>query len=185
MTTTNALRPEYVTGTWKVDPTHSEIGFTVRHLAISKVRGTFETFDVTIVTAENPADTTIEASIDIASVNTKQADRDNHLRTGDFFLAEEFPTMNFRSTGIDTDGDDFSITGDLTLRGVTKSVVLKGEFGGIATDPYGQTKAGATATTKINRTDFGVNWNTALETGGFVLGDEVTINLELQVILQK
>ena len=185
MTTTNALRPEYATGTWKVDPTHSEIGFTVRHLAISKVRGTFETFDVTIVTAENPADTTIEASIDIASVNTKQADRDNHLRTSDFFLADEFPTMNFRSTGIDTDGDDFSITGDLTLRGVTKSVVLKGEFGGIATDPYGQTKAGATATTKINRTDFGVNWNTALETGGFVLGEEVTINLELQVILQK
>lgn len=186
MTTTQELRPDYVTGTWKLDPTHSEVGFSVRHLAISKVRGTFESFDVTIVTAENPADSTIEATIDIASVNTKQADRDNHLRTGDFFLAEEFPTMTFRSTSFETDGsDDFTVTGDLTLRGVTKSVVLKGEFGGIATDPYGQTKAGATATTKINRTDFGVNWNAALETGGFMLGEEVTINLDLQVVLQK
>lgn len=185
MTTSTEIRSDYVTGTWKVDPTHSEVGFTVRHLAISRVRGVFEKFDVTIVTAENPADSTIEATIDVASVNTKQADRDNHLRTSDFFLVEEFPTMNFVSTGVEVDGDDFTITGDLTLRGVTKSVVLRGEFGGIVTDPYGQTKAGATATTKINRTEFGVNWNAALETGGFMLGDEVTIHLDLQVVLQK
>jgi len=185
MTIITETYPDYVAGTWKLDPAHSEITFSVRHLAISKVRGSFETFDVTIVTAENPDESTIEATIDVASVNTNQKDRDNHLRTGDFFLAEEFPTMTFTSTKFDATGEDFVVEGDLTLRGVTKPVVLKGEFGGVITDGYGQTKAGASATTKINRTDFGVNWNMALEAGGFTLGDEVTINLDLQVVLQK
>lgn len=184
MTTSTDIHPAYVAGTWKLDPTHSAVTFSVKHLMISKVRGSFETFDVTIVTAENPADSTIEASIDVASVNTNQKDRDAHLRTSDFFLVDEHPTMTFVSTSIDFDGDDFTATGDLTLRGVTKSVVLKGEFGGIITDGYGQTKAGATATTKINRHDFGVSWNNALEAGGMTLGDDVTINLELQVVLQ-
>ena len=184
MTTSSTIHPQYVTGTWNLDPTHSELSFWVRHLAISKVRGTFERFDATLVTADDLADTTLEASIDVASVNTNQKDRDNHLRTGDFFLTEEFPTMDFVSTSITTDGDDFVLNGDLTLRGVTKPVVLKGEFGGIITDGYGQTKAAASATTKINRTDYGVNWNAALEAGGFTLGDEVTINVELQLVLQ-
>ena len=185
MALTASAIPGYVTGTWKLDPTHSELSFSVRHLAISKVRGTFETFDVTIVTAENPEESTLEASIDIASVNTNQKDRDAHLRTSDFFLVDEHPTATFRSTKFDVDGDDFTITGDLTLRGVTKEVVLKGEFGGIVTDGYGQTKAGATATAKINRHDFGVSWNAALEAGGFTLGDDVTLNFELQVVLQS
>jgi polyisoprenoid-binding protein YceI len=186
MTTITDSHPAYVAGTWTLDPTHSDISFSVRHLAISKVRGSFESFDITVVTAEDPKDSTVEATIDIASVNTGQKDRDNHLRTGDFFLAEEFPTMTFKSTGFEVaNAEDFTVTGDLTLRGVTKSVVLKGEFGGIVTDGYGQTKAGATATVKINRTDYGVNWNAALEAGGFTLGDEVTINLEIQVVLQK
>jgi len=184
MTTSIATHPAYVAGTWKLDPTHSEISFSVRHLAISKVRGFFETFDVTVVTAADPKDSTVSASVNVASVNTNQKDRDNHLRTGDFFLTEEFPTMDFVSTSITTDGDDFVLNGDLTLRGVTKPVVLKGEFGGIITDGYGQTKAAASATTKINRTDYGVNWNAALEAGGFTLGDEVTINVELQLVLQ-
>jgi len=184
MTTSTDIHPSYVAGTWKLDPTHSTVTFSVRHLMISKVRGSFESFDVTIVTAENPADSTIEASIDVASVNTNQKDRDAHLRTSDFFLADEHPTANFVSTSIEFDGDDFTATGDLTLRGVTKPVVLKGEFGGIMTDGYGQTKAGATATTKINRHDFGVSWNAALEAGGVTLGDDVTINLDLQVVLQ-
>ena len=184
MTTTTDIHPDYITGTWKLDPAHSEVSFSVKHLMISKVRGTFETFDVTIVTAENPKDSTIEATIDVASVNTGVEPRDQHLRTSDFFLAEEHPVMTFVSTSFDGDAHDFTVTGDLTLRGVTKSVALKGEFGGIITDGYGQTKAGATATTKINRHDFGVSWNNALEGGGVTLGDDVTINLDLQVVLQ-
>jgi polyisoprenoid-binding protein YceI len=168
-----------------VDPAHTKISFTVKHLMISKVRGTFDNFDVTIVTAENPRDTSIEAVIDVASVNTGQPDRDNHLRTSDFFLVEEFPKMTFRSTGLRADGDDFTVDGDLTLRGVTKPVTLTGEFGGIITDPYGLTRAGATATTTINRLDFGVNWNAAIEAGGMTLGDKVKIEIDIEVVLEK
>ena len=185
MSVTTDLIPGYVAGTWTLDPTHSEVTFSVRHLAISKVRGSFKKFDATIVTAENPADSTFTATIDVASIDTNNADRDGHLRTGDFFLTEEFPTIEFVSTGLDHDGSDFLLSGNLTMRGVTKPVVIKGEFGGIVTDTYGQVKAGATGTVKINRTDFGVNWNAALETGGFMLGDEVTITIEGQVVLQK
>jgi polyisoprenoid-binding protein YceI len=185
MTLTTPSHPDYVVGTWKLDPTHSELSFSVRHLAISKVRGTFESFDATVVTAEDPQQSTVEATIDIASVNTNQKDRDNHLRTSDFFLADEHPTATFRSTSVQVDGDDFTIPGELTLRGVTNPVVLKGEFGGVTTDGYGQTKAGFSATTKFNRHDFGVSWNAALEAGGLTLGDDVTLNLELQLVLQK
>jgi len=184
MSITAETIPGYKVGTWTLDPTHSEVTFTVRHLAISKVRGSFKKFDATVVTAENPADSTFTASIDVASIDTNNADRDGHLRTGDFFAIDEFPTIDFVSTGLSHDGEDFILTGDLTMRGVTKPVTIKGEFGGIITDPYGQTKAGATGTLKVNRTDFGVNWNAALETGGFMLGDEVTITIEGQVVLQ-
>jgi polyisoprenoid-binding protein YceI len=183
--TNSITHPQYIAGTWKLDPAHSEVTFSVKHLAISKVRGSFETFDVTVVTSDEPRDISIEATIDVSSVNTNQKDRDNHLRTSDFFLVEEYPTMTFTSASAEVDGDDFTILGDLTLRGVTKPVTLTGEFGGIVTDGYGQTKAGVTASTKINRKDFGVNWNAALEGGGFTLGDEVSINIELQVVLQK
>jgi polyisoprenoid-binding protein YceI len=182
---TTSIHPQYIVGTWRLDPAHSEVAFTVKHLAISKVRGRFETFDVTIVTAENPAESTIEATIDVGSVNTGQEARDNHLRTSDFFLVDQHPHMTFSSTGIDIRGDDFTVTGDLKLRGVTQSVTLKGELGGIVTDDYGRVKAAATASTKINRQDFGVSWNAALEAGGFTLGDDVTINLELTVVLDK
>lgn len=184
MTNITDTHPAYVAGTWKLDPTHSELTFSVKHLAISKVRGSFRTFDVTLVTAEDPTKSTVEATVVIDSVDTNQTDRDNHLRTSDFFKADEFPEMTFKSTSITLDGDDFNLVGDLTLRGVTKSVTLKGEFGGIIVDGYGQTKAAAAATTKINRKDFGVNWNAALEGGGFTLGDDVTINAELQLVLQ-
>ncbi|MEP6481318.1 MAG: YceI family protein [Rhodoglobus sp.] len=187
MTNATDLHPDYKVGTWTLDPTHSVISFTVKHLMISKVRGTFEKFDVTIVTAEDPKASTVEATIDVSSVNTGVEARDNHLRTSDFFLVEEHPTVTFTSTSIDGDlaSGDFTVTGDLTLRGVTQSVVLKGEFGGTIEDSYGNTRAGASASTKINRHDFGVSWNSALEAGGVTLGDDVTINLDLQVVLQK
>jgi polyisoprenoid-binding protein YceI len=176
--------PNYRAGVWKSDAVHSEITFSVRHLAISKVRGTFERFDVTVVATDDPRETTVEATIDVASVNTKQKDRDNHLRTSDFFAIDQYPTWTFRSTEIVNDGDDFTLRGDLTMRGVTRPVTLTGEFGGLVTDGYGQTKAGFSATTKVNRKDFGINWNMALEGGGLTLGDDVTINLDLQLVLQ-
>ncbi len=185
MSITTDLIPGYVAGTWTLDPAHSEVSFSVRHLAISKVRGTFEKFVVTVVTGENPEDTTLTASIDVASVNTNQEQRDGHLRTSDFFAVDEFPTIDFVSTGVRHDGEDFYLDGNLTLRGVTKPVSIKGEFGGIITDSYGNVKAGASGTLKINRKDYGVNWNAAVEGGGVMLGDEVTITLEGQVVLQK
>jgi len=187
MTTGTDIHPDYIAGTWKLDPYHSELSFSVKHLMISKVKGTFGTFDVTIVTAEDPRETTIEATVDVASVNTGVEPRDEHLRTSDFFLVEEHPTMTFTSTGFDGDvtGGEFTVTGNLSLRGVTQPVTLTGEFGGIMDDGQGNVKAGATVTGKINRHDFGVSWNNALEGGGVTLGDTVTITADLQVALQK
>ncbi|WP_166999158.1 YceI family protein [Paramicrobacterium fandaimingii] len=186
MTENTLTHPQYIAGTWTLDPAHSKLEFSLKHLMISKVRGTFDVVDATVVTAENPADSTIEATIDVSSVNTGQADRDGHLRTGDFFKVDEFPTMTFRSTKVSNngDGDDFTVEGELTLRGVTKPVTLTGEFGGVI-DAQGQTKAGLTASTTINRLDFGVNWNAAIEAGGMTLGDKVAITLDLQFALQQ
>jgi len=185
MTTLSAdTIPGYVAGTWKLDPTHSEITFSVRHLAISKVKGSFDTFDVTVETGENPLDTKLTASIDVASVNTRQKDRDNHLRTGDFFAIDEHPTIEFISNAVRQDGDVLHIDGNLTMRGVTKPVTFSGEFGGIIVNGYGQTVAGASFSTKINRHDFGVSWNAAIEAGGLTLGDTVSISIDAQVALQ-
>lgn len=184
MTNITETHPAYVIGTWALDPTHSEVTFSVKHLAISKVRGSFERFTATIVTAEDPSASTVEASIEVASVNTNQKDRDNHLRTNDFFKADEFPNVTFVSTSVALDGSDITVAGHLTLRGVTKPVTLTGEFGGIVTDGYGQTKAGFTASTKINRHDYGVSWNAPVEAIGVMLGDDVTVNFELQFALQ-
>jgi len=177
--------PGYKVGTWTLDPAHSEVSFTVRHLAISKVRGVFKEFEATITTPENPLEASVVASADVASIDTKNADRDAHLRTGDFFLAEEHPKITFVSTGVRQEGDDFYVDGDLTIRGVTKPVSFKTEFGGFGNDPWGGTRAGLTATTKVNREDFGLTWNAPLETGGFLLGNDVTITLDFQAVLQQ
>jgi len=176
--------PGYRTGTWVIDPTHSEVGFSVRHLAISKVKGKFEKFDATFVTAENPLDSTVQATAEVASVNTNEKNRDGHLRTGDFFAAEEHPELTFVSTGARADGDDFLVDGDLTMRGVTKPVTFTLEFGGFGEDAYGNYKAGFTATTVVKREEFGLTWNAPLEKGGLLLGSDVTINLDVQAALQ-
>lgn len=168
-------------GTYTIDPTHTEISFSVRHLAISKVRGHFQTFAGTVEIAEQIEDSTASATIDVASINTNQAQRDEHLRTSDFFNVEEFPEMTFKSTGVAVDGGDLTINGDLTLRGVTKPVTLEAEFGGATVDSYGNTKVGFEATTKINRQDFGVTWNAATEAGGLTLGDVITITIDAQL----
>jgi polyisoprenoid-binding protein YceI len=185
MITSLDTHTNFIAGTWDIDATHSTVSFTVKHLMISKVRGTFDGFSGTIVTSDDHTENSVNASIDMATINTNQADRDGHLRTNDFFNVEEFPTATFTSTAVAIDGDDLTIDGELTLRGVTKPVTLTGEFGGIATNPYGQTVAAASASTVINRIDFGVNYNAALETGGVLLGENITLALDLQAVLQK
>jgi polyisoprenoid-binding protein YceI len=171
-------------GTWVVDTTHSEIGFSIKHLMISKVKGKFNSFNGEIITGEHLVDTKISGSIDIASIDTNQKDRDNHLRTGDFFDADEFPTIDFVSTKIThRKGDNFDIEGDITIHGVTKSIILEAEIGGVAIDGYGQTKLAGSATGVINREEFGLTYNSALEAGGVLLGETVQLNLEIQATL--
>lgn len=177
--------PGYKTGTWVLDPAHSEVTFSVRHMMISKVRGTFGMKSATLVAPENPLDATVEASVDVTSVDTKDEGRDNHLRSADFFDAENHPTMEFRSTGVRIEDGDFLVDGDLTIRGVTKPVTFDFEFGGFGTDPWGAYKAGATAKTVVNREEFGLTWNAALETGGVLVGKDITITLDLQGALQQ
>lgn len=177
--------PGYIAGTWSIDPVHSEVSFSVRHMAISKVKGRFETFDARIVTADNPLESSVKANAEVASVNTRQEQRDAHLRTSDFFLAEEHPQIQFDSTGVRYEHDQFYVDGNLTLRGVTKPVTFTFDFGGFMKDPSGATKAGFEATTVIQREDFGVNYNAALEGGGFILGNDVTITLDIQAVLEQ
>jgi len=184
-TQTNTIDiPGYKAGTWTIDTAHSEVGFSVRHMMISKVRGVFQNFSGTIVTGENPLDSSVTASVEVASVNTKDEGRDNHLRTSDFFEAETHPTLEFTSTGVRVVDGDFKVDGNMTIKGITKPVTFDFEFGGFGTDPWGNYKAGATETTVIDRGEFGLNWNTALETGGVLVGDKVTITLDLQAALQ-
>ncbi|MBP1325005.1 polyisoprenoid-binding protein YceI [Leucobacter exalbidus] len=176
--------PGYRVGTWAIDPTHSEVGFSVRHLAISKVKGKFENFSATFETAENPLESKVTATAEVASVNTNEKNRDGHLRTGDFFLADEFPELTFVSTGVRADGSDFIVDGDLTMRGVTKPVSFEFELGGFGEDAYGNYKVGFTAKTVVKREDFGLSWNAPLEKGGLLLGSDVTITLDIQAALQ-
>ncbi len=176
--------PGYVAGTWTVDKAHSEVGFSIRHLAISKVKGKFTDFDATFVTGEDPLQSSVTASAKVASIDTNQPQRDGHLRTGDFFDAEAFPEITFVSTGVRQSGDDFVVDGDLTIKGTTKPVSFDVEFGGFSKAGDGLLHAGLTATTKIKREDFGLTWNAPLETGGFLLGDDVTITLDFQAALQ-
>jgi polyisoprenoid-binding protein YceI len=176
--------PGYRAGTWTLDPAHSEVTFSVRHMMISKVRGTFGVKSATLVAPENPLDATVTASVDVASIDTNDENRDAHQRSADFFDTDEYPTREFVSTRTRVEGGDFLVDGDLSIRGVTKPVTFEFDFGGFGQDPYGNYKAGASATTVINREDFGLTWNAALETGGVLVGKDVTITLDLQGSLQ-
>ncbi len=177
--------PGYRPGTYLLDPAHSEVTFSVRHMMISKVRGTFGVKSATLVAPENPLDASVQASVDVTSIDTKDEGRDGHLRSADFFDTENYPTMEFVSTGTRVEKGDFFVDGDLTIRGITKPVSFAFDFGGFGSDPYGNYKAGASASTTINREDFGLTWNAALETGGVLVGKDVTINLDLQGTLQQ
>ena len=169
-------------GTWAVDTAHSSIGFVVRHLVVAKTRGTFGQFEGTITIAEDPLQSSVVATAQTASVNTNDEGRDNHLRNSDFFEADTFPTLTFASTAITPKGSDYALAGDLTIKGVTKPVTFDLEFEGVATDPWGNTKAGFTAETEINRKDWGLDYNAALEAGGVLIGEKVKITLEIEAL---
>ncbi|HLO04653.1 MAG TPA: YceI family protein [Symbiobacteriaceae bacterium] len=168
--------------TWVIDSSHSEVGFAVRHMMIATVKGRFNKVEGTLqFDPANLAAATFEGKIEVASIDTRDAQRDGHLRTGDFFDAENHPYITFTNTKVtEVDGNEFKLVGDLTIRGVTKTITLAGEFAGTNVDPWGNTKAGFTATAKVNRKDFGVNWNAILEAGGVMVSDEVKLTLELE-----
>ena len=179
--------PGYVAGTWDIDPVHSEVGFSVRHMAVSKVRGRFDKFEGVIVTGEDPLSSTVTASIDATSINTNQEQRDGHIKSADFFEVEAHPTWTFTTTGVKADGDDYLLTGDLTIRGVTKPVTLKLEVSGFGPDAYGSTRVGFSAAGEINRHDFGVSFNGPIPgvPGGVIVSDKVHIHLEIEGVLRQ
>jgi polyisoprenoid-binding protein YceI len=170
--------------TWQIDPAHTEVGFSVKHLMISTVRGRFAGVQGTIVLDEvNPANSSAEVEIDAATIDTRAAQRDAHLRSADFFEVERYPTITFRSARVERVGDDrYRIVGDLTIRGVTREVVLDATDEGRGRDPWGGDRLGFSATTTIDRSDFGLTWNQALETGGVLVSNEIKISIDVEAV---
>ena len=183
MTTATQI-PGYVVGTWDIDASHSTVGFSVRHMMVSKVRGYFTKFSGEIVTAEDPAQSTVNASIDMDSIDTRQEQRDAHIRSADFFDVGNHTVMTFRSTEVRTDGADWTVVGDLTIKGVTRSVELALEVNGFGPDAYGGTRAGFSAKTEISRKEFGVDIDMPMDGGGVVVGDKISIELEIEAVLR-
>jgi polyisoprenoid-binding protein YceI len=169
-------------GTWAVDASHSTVGFTARHLMITKVRGRFTDFDTDLVIADNPLESHVRATVQLGSVTTGDEGRDAHLRSPDFFDVEHHPTMSFTSSGVKEDGKHFKLLGDLTIKGITNPVEFDLEFDGVAADPWGGTRASFTATAEVNRKDWDLEWNVALEAGGVLVSDKVKIELEIQAV---
>lgn len=171
---------------WQIDAAHSEVQFSVKHMMISTVRGRFNSFSGTVeADAQNPAASQVVVTIDAASINTGNEQRDGHLRSPDFLNAEQYPTLTFKSTRYEPEGDDEGkLYGELTIRDVTKPVVLDVEYSGQAKSPWGTTSAGFSATTKISRKEWNLNWNVALETGGWLVADEIKISIELELVQQ-
>ena len=178
--------PGYVAGTWAIDPVHSEVSFVVRHMMVSKVRGRFDKFEGTIVTAEDPLASSVTASVDLSSINTGQEQRDAHIRSADFFEVEKYPQMTFVSTAVKAAEEGFVLEGDLTLKGITRPVAFNLEVNGIGPDAYGGTRIGFSAETQIGRSDFGVNFNGPIPgvPGGAVVSENVSIYLEIEGVLQ-
>jgi len=179
--------PGFVAGTWDIDPVHSEVSFVVRHMVVSKVRGRFDRFEGTVVTAEDPLESKVEAVINAGSINTNQEQRDAHVRSADFLDVDNYPEITFSSFVVRPAGDRFLVDGDLTIRGVTKPVTLELEVNGFTPDPYGGTRAGFTATTEIDRQDFGVSYNGPIPgaDNAMVLSDKVTLNIEVEAVLRQ
>jgi polyisoprenoid-binding protein YceI len=179
---TETTIPGYEAATWNIDPIHSEVGFSVRHMMVSKVRGRFTGFSGEIVTGEDPVKSSVTAEIDLSSINTGQEQRDAHIKSADFFEVETYPTMTYKSTGVRNEDGEYILDGDLTLKGVTKSVPLHLELNGFGPDPYGGTRAGFTATGEISRSDFNVSFNAPMQNGGVVVGDKIQLHLEIEAV---
>jgi polyisoprenoid-binding protein YceI len=173
---------ELTPGVWNVDSSHSRIGFVARHMMISKVRGHFLTFSGVVTIADDPLASTLQATAETASVTTGDDTRDGHLKSADFFDIEKYPDMTLVSTGIDKDGSDYVLHSDLTINGITKPVDFELEFDGVNSDPWGGTRAGFTAEAEVNRKEWGLEWNMALEAGGVLLGDKVKLQLEIEAV---
>ncbi|MGW5875819.1 YceI family protein [Nocardiopsis terrae] len=171
-------------GTWKIDAAHSVVGFSVRHMMVSKVRGRFERFDATLIVPEDPTKASVEATIDAGSINTDNGDRDNHIRSADFFETDSHPEFTFRSTGLEAKGEDFVLKGDLTIKKNTRPVELALEFNGSTVDPYGLDRAGFSATTTISRKEFGVDIEMPMDGGGVVVGDRINIEIDAEFTRQ-
>ena len=177
-----ALPTGLTTGTWNIDASHSELGFTVRHAGISKVRGNVAITSGTLSVGEDLESSSVQVTIDPSTVSTGDANRDGHLKSGDFFDVEAFGEWTFTSTAVRAQGSSYVVVGDLTIHGVTQSVELETEFNGTAVDPFGNTRAGFEASTTISRKDFGLTWNAALEAGGVLVADKVRIDLDVSAI---
>ncbi|QDW29479.1 polyisoprenoid-binding protein [Arthrobacter sp. KBS0702] len=177
------LRPEYA-GQWRFDPTHTRIGFSTRHAMVTKVRGAFNDFEgVITVDPENPERSKVELTVKVASIDTRNADRDQHLRTNDFFDAPQFPEITFVSSRVDqVDEGHFIVSGDVTIRGVTKEISIPIDFIGVERDPMGNLRAGFEGSRRIDRQDFGLKWNTALDSGGVLVSDKITLEFEVSAI---
>jgi polyisoprenoid-binding protein YceI len=172
-------------GTYALDPAHKLVGFVARHMMVAKVRGEFREATATITVGEDPLESGVSATIQAASITTNQADRDNHLRSGDFLEAEKYPTLEFRSTGVkEVNGSEFVLNGELTIKDVTRPVELKVEFEGAGRNPYGKDIFGFSASTEIDREDYGLTWNVAIEGGGVLVGKKVKIEIEGEAIRQ-
>ncbi|MEV4491146.1 YceI family protein [Micromonospora coxensis] len=172
-------------GTYLLDAAHKRVGFVARHMMVSKVRGEFADAAATITIAEDPMQSSVTATIQAASIDTKQADRDGHLRSPEFLDVETFPTLEYRSTAVKSrDGNEFVLLGELTIKGVTRQVELDVEFEGVGRTPFGTDVFGFTATTEIDREDFGLTWNVALETGGVLVGKKIKIEIEGEAVRQ-
>ncbi|NLJ53552.1 MAG: YceI family protein [Intrasporangiaceae bacterium] len=181
MTTISTVKD--LTGTWTLDSAHTRLGFVARHAMVTKVRGNFNEFEGTAVVGENLADSKVEVKIVANSVDTRNEQRDEHLRSNDFFGSDEHPEITFVSTSVqETGSDSFDLTGDLTIKGITKSITIPFEFEGAATDPFGNLRAGFEGEVKVNRKDFGIEWNAALETGGVLVSEKVTLEFEVSAI---
>ncbi|WP_026819582.1 YceI family protein [Arthrobacter castelli] len=169
-------------GTWTLDPTHSEVGFTVRHAGISKVRGHFDNVEAALEVADSLDQSRLSAVAKTDSFNSKDPNRDAHVKGEDFFDAQTYPEMKFVATDVSGSGETYRISGDLTIKGTTQPVTFDTEFNGVAVDPFGATRAGFSGSTVINRKDFGLTWNAALETGGVLVGEKVTISLDVAFV---
>lgn len=185
LTTTPVVVPGYRTGVWNIDPAHSDVSFTVRHMMVSKVRGSFREFSGQIVTAVDPDQSSVTAEVNLASIDTNNAQRDEHIRSADFFDVANHPIMSFRSTGVRTHGDHWIVSGDLSLHGVTRPVDLDLEANGFGPDAFGGYRAGFSATTQISRSDYGINIAMPMDGGGVVVSDKVTVALEIEAVLDE